>query len=196
MSRYKIAIVALLLSAITACSGSSDAEFGDTKATTTTTTVEQLEQAYIDALGVSFGPLANGDDTIAKSLNARCLSVSWLDTVSLEALRRAKIEPSDLTTGDLIDTLAVLDLDDTQVTSMLDAFASCNSNLRTAYLASISAETDLDEAAFACLRNSIDDALLREAFATSLKEGTEDLDDTEAGKDLTAAVLQCLSPAG
>lgn len=48
----------------------------------------------------------------------------------------------------------------------------------------------------ACLTNSIDDTLLREAFATSLKEGTQDLAETEAGKNLTDSVLRCLSPAG
>lgn len=188
--RLGIAGLAVVLALVTGCSSSSDGSKGDKKSTSTTkagedptatiapdsttstTKAEPIDPespptaedytAGIISLITGNTPLGADDQASVED----CLAPAWVEIIGVDTFVDKGLAPEDLTSmGGGLETLG---LDQGQATAMMDAFDTCEIDVRSAVIAQITANPTLDEAAKACIEAKVTAEAVRQSFIADL----------------------------
>ena len=95
------------------------------------------EQPYVDALVASFTSGEDEDFQLTEE-QAECVAPSWIDTIGMERIEEAGVEPEDIG-GDGGSELADLGLSEAEGNELYDAFGACDVDIKQAFIDGIAA---------------------------------------------------------
>jgi hypothetical protein len=166
------------------CGDDDDAGGGDVE-------VSDEAQPYVDAMiaGMVSSDDDEDDDLQLEQDQAECLAPRWVETIGVDRLQDAGLEPDDFATDSDPD-LSALDLSDEEGGELYDAFGTCDIDLKAEFIRSLTTEQNLSEEDADCLSDAFSDDFLRRIMVISLVEGDDALDDNE---ELTGELLSVFS---
>jgi len=157
--------------------------------------VSEEEQPYVDAMAASFQEGEEGGLVMSEE-QAECIAPRWMDTIGLERLQEAGVEPADIG-DDEDDELTSLGLSEEEGGELYDAFGECDVDVQGLFIDSLAEDSDLSEEDRDCLAQNFDDDLLRRVMVASLTEGEEALQqDDELMSEVFAVFSECPGAAG
>jgi hypothetical protein len=151
--------------------------------------VSEEAQPYVDAMVEGMATADEEGDLQLDSEQAECLAPRWVETIGVERLQEAGIEPDDFA-SDADPDLSAMDLSEDEGNELYDAFGACDIDLKSEFIASLAADQNLSDEDAECLRDAFSDDFLRRIMVTSLIEGDEALDQNE---ELTGELLSVFS---
>lgn len=150
--------------------------------------VSDKAQPYVDALTTNLQ--SNEPDELAlDSDQADCVAPQWVDIAGVERLEEADIAPADLE-SDADTELAALSLDEDEAGQMVDALGDCDIDLRQEILSTLDEDASLTEPQRDCLRDALDDQLLRDILVATLAQG-DPQSDPELAERVNSATAPC-----
>ena len=176
-----LAAGALGLTGLVAC-GDDDDSGGDD--------VSADEQPYVDAVIDNFRT-ADEDELRLTDEQAECVGPKWIDTIGVERMEEAGLEPSDISSDSESD-IAELGLSEEEGGELYDAFGACDVDLEALFVDSLAADQDLTDEDRECLADNFDDDFLRRIIIVSLTQGDDALeDDEELTSELFGVFAEC-----
>jgi hypothetical protein len=147
-------------------------------------------QAYVDAMIESFDN-SDPDELQIDREQAQCLAPQWVETIGVDRLAAAGIEPQDFAAEGEVD-LTTVGLTEDDGNAMYDAFGECDIDVKMLFVESFSADRGVSEKDQDCLADAMSDDLLRRIMVTTFVEGEEALNqDEELSGDLFGVFADC-----
>jgi hypothetical protein len=147
-------------------------------------------QAYVDAMIESFDN-SDPDELQIDREQAQCLAPQWVETIGVDRLAAAGIEPQDFAEEGNVDLTAV-ELTEEDGNAMYDAMADCDIDVRSIFIGSLTTGASLSEEDIQCVDDAIDDDLLRRIMVTVLVEGDDGLNqDQELAGEMVDSLGEC-----
>jgi len=151
--------------------------------------VSEEAQPYVDAMVEGMVSADEDEDLQLDQEQAECLAPRWVDTIGVDRLEEAGLEPEDFATDGDPD-LSSLGLSEDEGGELYDAFGACDIDLKAEFIRSLTADQDLSDEDADCLSDAFSDDFLRRIMVTSLVAGDDALDDNE---ELTSELLSVFS---
>ncbi len=151
--------------------------------------VSDEAQPYVDAMVEGMVSTDDDEDLQLDQEQAECLAPRWVETIGVDRLQDAGLEPDDFATDGDPD-LSSLGLSEDEGGELYDAFGDCDIDLKAEFIRSLTADQELSEEDAACLSDAFSDDFLRRIMVTSLVAGDDALDDNE---ELTSELLSVFS---
>lgn len=139
--------------------------------------VSEEERPYVDALVASMRSGDEGDMVLTQE-QAECVAPQWIDTIGVDALQDAGIEPEDI--GDDSGTdLDELGLSEDQANALFDAFDDCDVDIAGEIIESLGGDEGLSDEDRECLTEAFDEELLRTIVVAGMVGGEDALTQDE-----------------
>jgi hypothetical protein len=151
--------------------------------------VSEEAQPYVDAMVEGMVSSDDDEDLQLDQEQADCLAPRWVETIGVERLQDAGLEPDDFA-DDGDPDLSSLGLSEDEGGELYDAFGACDIDLKAEFIRSFTADQDLSEEDAECLGDAFSDDFLRRIMITTLVEGDEALEDDQ---ELTGELLSVFS---
>jgi hypothetical protein len=151
--------------------------------------VSEEAQPYVDAMVQGMTSTDEESDLQLSPEQAECLAPRWVETIGVDRLQDAGIEPDDFA-SDADPDLSAMDLSEDEGNELYDAFGACDIDLKAEFIRSFTAEQELSEEDADCLVDAFSDDFLRRIMVITLIEGEEALDQNE---ELTGELLSVFS---
>lgn len=150
--------------------------------------VTEEERPYYDAMVESFQS-AEGDGLRLEDAQAECVSARWVRTIGVERFEEAGITPEAFS-DDLEQDVTALGLDEAAAGQLYDAFGECEVEVLDQFVDAIAQGGDVSEEDLECLRDNIDDALVRDILIVTFTQGEDAL---QGDQELTGRLLETFS---
>lgn len=150
--------------------------------------VTEEERPYYDAMVESFQS-AEDDNLRLEDTQAECVSARWVRTIGVERFEQAGITPEAFS-DDLEQDVTALGLDEAAAGQLYDAFGECDVEVLDQFVEAIAQGGDVSEEDLACLRENIDDALIRDILIVTFTQGEDAL---QGDQELTGRLLETFS---
>lgn len=169
-SRSAVA-VALLLAAslLVGCSDSGDSK--------DETSVSAEEQPYVDAM-VKTMSTADEDGFKIEKEQATCIASRVVDAVGIDAIKKANVKPSDMSTDDGL--LKGVKLNDKQGNEVFDSFKKCDADIRQMMLDSMSEDEETPQTVKDCFSKVMTDDVMRTFVVSALVSGDSESPESQA----------------
>jgi hypothetical protein len=151
--------------------------------------VSDEAQPYVDAMAEGMVSSDDEGDLQLDQEQADCLAPRWVETIGVERLQGAGLEPDDFA-DDGDPDLSSLGLSEEEGGELYDAFGACDIDLKAEFIRSFTADQDLSDEDAECLGDAFSDDFLRRIMVTSLVEGDDALEEDQ---ELTGELLSVFS---
>jgi hypothetical protein len=186
MRRIAVMLTAgvLGLTGLVACGGDDDDDAGGGGGDD----VSEAEQPYVDAMIENFRS-GDADELTLTDEQAECVGPKWIDTIGVERLEEAGLEPSDIASDSESD-ISELGLSEDEGGELYDAFGACDVDLQALFIDSLAADEDLTDEDRQCLVDNFDEDFLRRILVLTLTQGDDAL---EGDEELTGELFDVFS---
>jgi hypothetical protein len=152
--------------------------------------VSEAEQPYVDAMVENFRS-GEEDELTLTDEQAECVAPKWIDTIGVERLEEAGLEPADISSDGASD-VGELGLDEAEGNELYAAFGACDVEMMDLFIDSLAAEQDLSDEDRDCLAENFDEDFLQRVMVAALTQGDDALeDDEELTSELFAVFAEC-----
>lgn len=169
-----VLVPAALTLALTACGG-GEGESDEAK-------------PYVEEISTS---MSEDEDSPVSEKEAECWAKGFIDVVGIDRIKKAG-SPEEF--GSSSDDLNFQELDLTrdEGEEIYAKFGDCGVDMREEMMSSMAEDDELDETSKKCLEDALTDERLEDFFVTSMVEGEDGAEDSEAGKELVGALMGCM----
>jgi hypothetical protein len=159
------------------------------------------EQAYVDAMVAAADEDEDGESDlldIAGEDETRCFASEWITIIGVDRLEAAGIDPEEFAGDDV--SFEELGLERDEADELIDAFGSCDIDLRDAMIDSMVADAGDSDVMRGCLEAGLTDESVRALMVAAFTEGEDaleegNLDDPEAERAF-GALFGCAFTGG